>query len=72
MAKSLCSALTNLIDTDKPKGRPSSLANGIRQCHAWKRRDGSYWPAAEVSVDACYFRSLGNTGSSRSGSIRRK
>ncbi len=29
------------------------------------------WPAAEVSVDAWYFRSLGNTGSSHSGSVRR-
>jgi hypothetical protein len=39
-------ALTNLINTNKPKERPSSLANGIRQCDAWKRRDGSCWPIA--------------------------
>jgi hypothetical protein len=39
-------ALTNLINTNKPKERPSSLANGIRQCDAWKRRDGSCWPPA--------------------------
>jgi hypothetical protein len=43
-------ALTNLINTNKPKGRPSSLANGIRQCHAWKRRDGSCWPFASFAA----------------------
>jgi hypothetical protein len=42
-------ALTNLINTNEPKGRPSSLANRIRQRHAWKRRDRSCWPIASVS-----------------------
>jgi hypothetical protein len=42
-------ALTNLINTNKPKERPWSLANGIRQRHAWKRRDGSCWPEADDS-----------------------
>jgi hypothetical protein len=40
-------APTNLINTNKPKERPSSLANGIRQGDAWKRRDGSCWPVAD-------------------------
>ena len=43
-------ALANLIDTNKPKGRPSSLANGIRQCHAWKRRDGSCWTTSATTA----------------------
>ena len=42
-------AFTNLINTNKPKERPSSLANGIRQCDAWKRRDGSCWPFGSVA-----------------------
>jgi hypothetical protein len=36
-------ALTNPINTNKPK-RPSSLANDIRQCPAWKRRDARHCP----------------------------
>jgi len=57
-------ALTNLINTNKPKERPWSLANGIRQRHAWKRRDGSCWPEADASgrVQSVVNRGTGHFG----------